>query len=571
MVSTTQTQLWRILLKIFVVALAYWGTAQLGFVFAIEGNVTAIWIPAGVALSAMLIFGYGAAPGILLGSMAGNVATYTAAVGLPLGTLAGILIGFGATLQAILGAYILQRFASNPRKPFERVPDVLLFVLGGALISCLVNGMIGPATVTLLGIATVESFPIILMTWWLGDATGVLVFAPLLLSWDGLPQVTQAQARDGLILLLVSAVVSYVALTTMYPIDYLLIPWIVAVVFRFGLAGTTLGIVIASAIAVAAVAIEMSAFNGPDLNVSFLLVLAFLGTLSTTALLLSAVLNERELAVRALERSNQSLDRRVQEQTSVLLEALAEVRHSRDQAEQANAAKTRFLAIMSHELRTPLNAIIGYVELTLMGVTGEINQRQEHNFERMLHNSLRLKKLIDDILDLSKIDAGRFHTQETDFNLLDWIEAVVVETADAVEKKDLEFVVELDSNLPTIVRGDSFRLRQVATNLIGNAIKFTPQGQVTLKVWVNEEDQWGFKVQDTGVGIARDQLENIFAPFVQLDDSSTREQEGTGLGLAISKRLVEMMDGSLTVTSELEKGSSFTVKLPIKASEEAIG
>lgn len=566
--SKQQKSWWQSLLIILSVAAVYWATAQVGFLFAIEGNATPIWLPAGVALAAVLIFGYRAAPGVLIGSVLGNTSTFIAASDAMVGVTAAFVAGIGAMLQAIAGGYLLKRFADNPRKPFESVRDVLLFVGIGALLACLINGLIGPVSVTVAGIAPPEAFSTVFLTWWLGDAAGVLVFAPLLLIWDRVPEVTYQRTGEVVILFGASIIVAYVAFTTMYPIDYVLIPWVVALVFRFGLRGASLGIVLASAIAVTAVALEMSAFNGVDLNTSLLLILAFLGTLSTTSLLLGAVLHERKIALEKLEHTNRNLDQRVRDQTAILVDAIGEVQAARDAAEQANVAKSRFLAIMSHELRTPLNAIIGYVELTLMGVTGEINERQRHNFERTLENSLRLKKLIDGILDLSKIDAGRFEIQEDEFNVPDWVEAVVFENSTLANKKQLAFHIEIDDALPATLIGDSFRLRQVASNLIDNALKFTDEGSVTFQVCQHKPTQWGFCIKDTGIGIPEEQIDNLFMAFTQLDDSSTREQEGSGLGLTICKRLVEMMEGTIEVKSKVGDGSCFRVKLPLKQSKD---
>lgn len=236
---------------------------------------------------------------------------------------------------------------------------------------------------------------------------------------------------------------------------------------------------------------------------------------------------------------------------------------AREEAEEATRLKSQFLATMSHELRTPLNAIIGYTELQLTGMVGELSDIQYEYGERILANSQHLLGLINDILDLSKIEAGRMEVVKEPFSLRGWVDELIQQNAVLAEDKGIAFTADIDPSMPDSLIGDSARLRQIAVNLISNAVKFTHQGSVNLKVRPDANGAWAIVVSDTGIGIPPHKQETIFHEFHQVDNSSTREYGGTGLGLAIVRKLTLAMDGSIRVNSILGQGSTFTVILPL--------
>jgi PAS domain S-box-containing protein len=233
---------------------------------------------------------------------------------------------------------------------------------------------------------------------------------------------------------------------------------------------------------------------------------------------------------------------------------------ARADAEQASRAKSDFLATMSHELRTPLNAIIGYQSLLADGVTGPVTDGQRRQLERIGSSANHLLMLIDEVLTLSRVEAGKesLHAERVDVaRILDEAATIIEPLA---KQKQLDFKV-VGPATPIVIETDAGKVRQAVLNLLSNAVKFTGRGSITLTVW-GADDAVSFQVRDTGIGIAAEHLERIFDPFWQVEASTTRTAPGTGLGLAVTRRLAHLLGGEVTVQSALGEGSTFTLRLP---------
>jgi PAS domain S-box-containing protein len=235
----------------------------------------------------------------------------------------------------------------------------------------------------------------------------------------------------------------------------------------------------------------------------------------------------------------------------------------RNRAEQANRLKSQFLATMSHELRTPLNAIIGFSDVLLKGILGETTSIQREHIQDILSNGEHLLALINDILDLSKIEAGQFDLYVTNIDLRRLLEQMRQQLEPLADKKGLDLRTHFDARIPSTVQGDALRIKQILINLVGNAIKFTEQGFVDIRMDKSGDEDWTITISDSGIGIAEESLAHLFQEFRQIDSSAKRRYEGSGLGLAIVQKLVTLMGGTVSVQSELGKGSVFSVHLPL--------
>jgi signal transduction histidine kinase len=234
------------------------------------------------------------------------------------------------------------------------------------------------------------------------------------------------------------------------------------------------------------------------------------------------------------------------------------------QSEAANLSKSQFLANMSHEIRTPLNAVIGLSDIELQK---DIPDDSRESLEKIHNSGSNLLSIINDILDISKIEAGAFKVVKVDFEVPRFINDVVQQNIVRIGTKNIKFLLDISEDLPLYLHGDEVRIRQIVTNILSNAFKYTKEGTVELKVWAISDGETAkcfFAVKDTGMGIKQEDMDRLFKEYAQLDAKANRNIEGTGLGLSITRKLLILMEGTIKVESTYGQGSTFTVGIPLK-------
>ncbi len=549
------------------ICLAYWGISWLNWVLFKRGGILPmpIWPAAGLAIAAAYRFDWRAVPGLYFGALLANAVTLGA--GWRLAAVIGIMNSLAPWLAARgAGAQ------TGKRAPFLSMREFATFALLAVLIHPALTATGGIGGRLFFGDITPSEFLERWQHWWLGHAVGTILFGPILLLCGVSPRDSRRQASRKEYWLFVSmtglAAIGLFFFSNAFPLGlpYLLIVPMASVAIRHSMLRTMALFTVVVLIGIAAIVWNPAQQVGDARAVMF--PFRTMAVAYSLILLLLAIMRNQQLTtedtlqakVEELAAHRSHLEERVSERTLQLAQA-------RDSAEAASRAKTVFLANMSHELRTPLNAILGFSKLLRREAT--MSDGQRHSLDIINRSGEHLLALINDILDLAKIEAGRVQVISAPFDLGALVSEVAELMRGRATEKGLYLHLDPADEGPRYLRADAAKLRQVMVNLLGNAVKFTHKGGVTLRLRVVPEGgglHLLIEVEDSGPGIAREDRARIFERFVQAGQPDA--QPGTGLGLAITREFVEAMGGRISVTGQPGQGSCFRVELPVDAATE---
>ena len=508
----------------------------------VNASASPVWPPTGIALAAFLTLGYRVWPAIFVGAFVVNVSTAGSAA-------TSLAIAAGNTLEGLLGAYLVDRYANGTRA-FDHAQDVFKFAALAALLSSIVSATIGVGSLSLGGYAEWADFDSIWLTWWLGDATGALIVAPLLIllvrDWRSGP--SRGRLLEAAALWLVTTLVglavfgeglAHLGLMTL-PLTFLCTPPLVWAAVRFKQREAAMLVAVLSGIAIWETLRGFGPFASVPANESLLLLQVFMGTVSVMVISAGALVEERW--------------RVEQEREHLLVRAEA----ARAEAEAANRAKDEFLAMLGHELRNPLAAIISAVSvLDRIGGQDDVAGLAR---EAIRHQITHLGRLVDDLLDIAHVTSGDIILACEPLNLATSVQRSVSNLASMGRLE--RHVVDVRAE-PVWASADPTRLNQIVANLLTNAIKYTsPGGTIRVRVG-REEDLAVIGVSDTGIGIPLNLIPHMFDLPAQGARRLDHAQGGLGVGLTLVRRLVELHGGRVEAFSDGPgRGSEFIVRLP---------
>jgi len=529
-VSAIRTLLPRLVLVAFV----YWLAAQASLSLAlVHGQVTPIWPPTGIALVAVLVFGRPMALAIFVGALAVN---------LPIGPtpIAAVLIAAGNTLAPVAAAELLNRIGF--RRELDRLRDAAAIIVLAALVAMTLSATVGTTVLVLSGTVSLPNFWTTWAVWWTGDAMGVMLVAPFLLSLvprSSAPALTFTTGAQLVGLLVGIAVVTYVLFESQLRLEYLVFPLIMVAAWRFRLRGATPAALIASGLAVASAVQGTGPFANEGLLEKMITLQVFNVYVAMSSFVLSAYVDARERATNA--------------------------RRMYEAAEAANRAKGEFLNMAAHELRTPITVLSGYLAMLGEGSLGAPPEAWETPISILADKTAELDKIVGDLLEASRLD---LNPQPSSMGIVDLRQVVTAAVGRLTPRASL-LSADVSTHLPDepmMVEANNGQLGRVLDNLLNNALTYTRRApEVAIRV-SRDGGRAVVRVEDNGIGIPKNQRERVFERFFRSSDPMMAKVPGVGLGLYISRGLVEGHGGKLVVEkSDAKSGTVFAMSLPLAA------
>jgi signal transduction histidine kinase/CheY-like chemotaxis protein len=526
------------------IGVIYFAMAKGGLALAsIHPSATPIWPPTGIALAAVLLWGYRTWPAIFTAAVIANATTA--------GSVAtAFAIATGNSLEAVVGAYLINRW-SGGRNTFSTPNSVAKFALICFVIATPISASIGLTSLATAGYIDRTNFANAWVTWWLGDVTGALVIAPVIVLWASSHHhaFNRNEFLETVGVLATSAAVGLIAFSPLIeqtpsrdPLGFLAILPMLWAALRRGSRDTATVALVLAGITIWGTLTGGGPFTTADRNVSFLQVLMFLISITVPSLLLSADVEARKKAEESLRRAQIELERKVAERTQ--------------QLELANAAKSRFLAMASHDLRQPLHALGLFVaQLRTPLKPGE----RTKTIERVDATRKEMDEMFNSLLDISRLDAGILTPKITEFPIARLLQKIETTFDQATREKGLSLRVRRSD---AWVRSDAMLLERILLNLVSNAVRYTLRGGIIVGCRRRGE-MLRIEVWDSGPGIPGDQKQNIFGEFFQLAAPERNWYGGLGLGLAIVDRLRLLLNHQIDLASTVGRGSRFAILVPM--------
>lgn len=488
----------------------------------VGGFATLVWIPSGISLAALILWGYKVLPGIYLGAFTANILS-----GAPMHV--ALFIALGNSFAALFATFLLN--SANFRSSLERLKDALSLIFLGGLISPVISATFGTTTLILGNIIESEIFAQTWIAWWVGDMLGIFIITPLILIWNENEEnnVKPVKALEFLLLLIIFLLINFILFrgflgidTKNLPLSYVNFPILIWLTLRFGQKEVISILFLFSCIAIWGTSEGYGTFAKPRLADSLLHLQSFIGVTTATFLLFSSTMTERN-----------NLERR----------------------------KNDFISIASHELKTPLTSLKGYVQI--------IHNHMQHPkmtlyTARMDDQITRLTSLINQMLDSSRIGQDKLQLSYEVFDLSE----LIIETIDDIQKISTH-KIKFRGNGAVIIDADKYRIRQVMENLIGNGIKFSPSSKKIEVKLVSKRGSVLVSIRDFGIGMDEKDEAEVFNRFYQADNNRRGSSTGLGLGLYISAGIIKLHRGTIWVKSFKGKGSTFFFQIPTKPTSKS--